>query len=70
MTDNSFSISQPKPKLLVVLLDGLRWDHFGLNLEHLNKIEQSGVKAEWMEPVFITMSLPSMISIATGRFSS
>ncbi|XP_071836476.1 ectonucleotide pyrophosphatase/phosphodiesterase family member 7-like [Apostichopus japonicus] len=58
----------PKPKLLVVLLDGLRWDHFGLDLEHLNKIAQSGVKAEWMEPVFITMSLPSMISIATGLY--
>lgn len=60
--------SVKKPKLLVVLLDGMRWDHFGLDLQHLNQIEERGVKAEWMDPVFITMSLPSMFSIATGLY--
>ncbi len=54
-------------KVLLVLLDGMRWDLFGLNLPGLKEVEEQGVRAEWMDGIFITMTIPSTFSIATGK---
>ena len=54
-------------KVLLLMLDGLRWDLFGLDLPELKKVEKAGVRAEWMDGVFITMTIPSTFSMATGK---
>ena len=54
-------------KVLLLMLDGLRWDLFGLDLPELKKVEEAGVKAEWMDGVFITLTIPSTFSMATGK---
>ena len=54
-------------KVLLLMLDGLRWDLFGLDLPELKKVEEAGVKAEWMDGVFITTTIPSTFSMATGK---
>lgn len=57
-----------KPKLILFLIDGLRWDRYDLNLPNLMTVEENGVKAQWMNGVFLTQSSPSMYSIATGLY--
>ena len=55
-------------KVLLYLLDGLRWDLYGLDLPELRKVEEYGVRAEWMDGVFVTLSTPSAFSMATGVY--
>ncbi|XP_071837175.1 ectonucleotide pyrophosphatase/phosphodiesterase family member 7-like [Apostichopus japonicus] len=55
-------------KLILVLSDGLRWDGYNLNLPNLKKMEEKGVRADWLNGVFITMTIPSTYSIATGLY--
>eukprot|EP00057_Strongylocentrotus_purpuratus_P026173 XP_011680647.1 PREDICTED: ectonucleotide pyrophosphatase/phosphodiesterase family member 7-like [Strongylocentrotus purpuratus] len=57
-----------KQKVILLLADGLRWDSYGLDLTNLKEVERNGVKASWMNGVFISMSTPSMYSIATGLY--
>ena len=54
-------------KVLLLMLDGLRWDLFGLDLPELQKVEEAGVKAEWMDGVFVSKTIPSAFSIVTGK---
>ncbi|XP_038056053.1 ectonucleotide pyrophosphatase/phosphodiesterase family member 7-like [Patiria miniata] len=64
-------VGQPalaKEKLLFLLVDGLRWDRLGYDMPALDTMEQQGVRAEWLDGVFITKSAPSMFSIATGLY--
>ena len=49
-------------------MDGLRWDRLGYEMPALDKIAQNGVRAEWLDGVFVTKSAPSMFSIATGGY--
>ncbi|XP_071965564.1 ectonucleotide pyrophosphatase/phosphodiesterase family member 7-like [Antedon mediterranea] len=58
-----------KDKILLVLSDGMRWDLFGNDLPTFKYIEEMGVKAEYLIPVFPTMSLPNMYTIATGLYA-
>ncbi|XP_033126231.1 ectonucleotide pyrophosphatase/phosphodiesterase family member 7-like [Anneissia japonica] len=58
-----------KDKILLVLSDGMRWDLFGEDLPTFNYIAEMGVKAEYLIPVFPTMSLPNMYTIATGLYA-
>ena len=51
-----------------MLVDGLRWDRLGFDIPSLDIIQENGVRAEWTDPVFITVSSPSMMSIATGSY--
>ena len=50
-----------------MILDGLRWDLFGEPMSALESMAAHGVKAEWMDPIFPTMSTPSMFSLVTGN---
>ncbi|XP_030839461.1 ectonucleotide pyrophosphatase/phosphodiesterase family member 7-like [Strongylocentrotus purpuratus] len=59
---------QLQQKVILLLADGLRWDSYGLDLTNLKEVERNGVKASWMNGVFISMSTPSMYSIATGLY--
>ncbi|XP_071964715.1 ectonucleotide pyrophosphatase/phosphodiesterase family member 7-like isoform X1 [Antedon mediterranea] len=57
-----------KSKVLVVLSDGMRWDHYGLDLPHFKNIQDTGVKADWMDGSFVTLSSASMTTISTGLY--
>ncbi|XP_061166536.1 glycerophosphocholine cholinephosphodiesterase ENPP6-like [Saccostrea echinata] len=59
-------------RLLVILLDGFRWDYLeqdGQMLPGFNSIFKQGVKAEYMVPVYPTLSYPNYYSIMTGVHS-
>lgn len=58
-----------KQKVILLLSDGLRWDRFRVDVPNLDEIEKNGVRADWLDGVFITMTMPSTYSIATGKYS-
>ncbi|XP_055934778.1 glycerophosphocholine cholinephosphodiesterase ENPP6-like [Argiope bruennichi] len=59
-------------KLIVVLIDGFRWNYLDdpqfKNLKGFAGIIKNGVKAEYLEPVFPTLTYPNMNSFATGLY--
>lgn len=58
-----------KPYLVLVSLDGFRWDYQDLyDAPALDRIAENGVRAERMLPVFPTLTFPNHYSIATGLF--
>ncbi|XP_072176356.1 ectonucleotide pyrophosphatase/phosphodiesterase family member 7-like [Diadema setosum] len=64
----SRAVMGKQQKLILLLVDGLRWDSFGQNLPHLNEVARTGVKTAWMDGVFPTLSTTSTYSIATGLY--
>ncbi len=58
--------SNSKRKVMLLLLDGMRSDLFGEELPGLRSMETNGVKADWLEPAYITLSMPCMYTIVTG----
>jgi ectonucleotide pyrophosphatase/phosphodiesterase family protein 6 len=57
-------------RLLVILLDGFRWDYLeqdGKMLPGFQNIYQRGVKAEYMIPVYPSFSYPNFYSLMTGK---
>ena len=58
-----------KPSLVLVSLDGFRWDYQDLyDTPALDRIATGGVRAERMIPVFPTLTFPNHYSIATGLY--
>lgn len=58
-----------KPYLILVSLDGFRWDFQDLyDTPALDRIAANGVRAERMIPVFPTLTFPNHYSIATGLY--
>ena len=58
-------------RLLLILLDGFRWDYLeqdGHMLPGFQSILLQGVQAEYMIPVYPTLSYPNYYSIMTGQF--
>jgi predicted AlkP superfamily pyrophosphatase or phosphodiesterase len=56
-----------KPYLVLVSIDGFRWDYPGLyETPALDRIAARGLKAAAMQPVFPTLTFPNHYSIATG----
>lgn len=58
-------------KLLLLLLDGFRWDYFdlpGLELRGFPRLFQEGVKAEYMIPSYPTNSYPNYYTLMTGLY--
>jgi ectonucleotide pyrophosphatase/phosphodiesterase family protein 6 len=57
-------------KLLVLLIDGFRWDYFDRfdegELPGFEKWKQEGVKADYLTSVFVTLSFPNFYSLMTG----
>ncbi|WP_439185148.1 ectonucleotide pyrophosphatase/phosphodiesterase [Carboxylicivirga taeanensis] len=55
--------------LLVVSLDGFRWDYQDLyNIPILDSIEHVGVKASSLQPAFPSKTFPNHYTIATGLY--
>lgn len=60
---------QEKPYLVVLSLDGFRWDYCDIyDTPNLNKIRRLGVKAEYVESSYPTVTFPNHYSMATGLY--
>ncbi|XP_038661625.1 glycerophosphocholine cholinephosphodiesterase ENPP6 [Scyliorhinus canicula] len=61
-----------KRKLLVFLIDGFRFDYISeeelRNLPGLREIVELGVKADYLTPVFPSLSYPNYYSLMTGHY--
>lgn len=54
-------------KFLLILFDGFRWDYLEkYELPNFNRFRSQGVHAEYMEPIFPSLSYPGYYSILTG----
>lgn len=59
----------PDPILILVSLDGFRWDYLDLvETPNLNRLADEGVRAEGLIPVFPSKTFPSHYSIVTGLY--
>ncbi|MFA3782780.1 ectonucleotide pyrophosphatase/phosphodiesterase [Melioribacteraceae bacterium 4301-Me] len=67
----SFNItfSQGKPYVILISLDGFRWDYLDRNITpNINKIINSGVRAISLRSCFPTKTFPNHQSIITGMY--
>ncbi|XP_046557574.1 glycerophosphocholine cholinephosphodiesterase ENPP6-like [Haliotis rubra] len=57
-------------KLLLIMLDGFRWDYFdqGLQLPAFDKIFHRGVKARRLIPAYPSVSYPNHYTLLTGLY--
>ena len=58
-------------KLLLVSFDGFRWDYLqrrNTKLNNFGKLISDGVKAKWIEDVFVTQTFPNHYTIVTGLY--
>lgn len=61
--------SMEKPYLILVSLDGFRWDYVDkYHPPHLSDFISNGVKAEALIPAFPSKTFPNHYSIATGMY--
>lgn len=61
--------SRHEPYIIMLSLDGFRWDYAGkTETPNLDKIAQSGVKAESLQACFPTKTFPNHYTIATGLY--
>ena len=59
-----------KPYILVVSLDGFRYDYSNkVNTPNLDYIQKNGVKSKSLKPVFPSLTFPNHYSIATGCYA-
>ena len=58
-------------KLLVLLIDGFRWDYFEEfvegDLPGFERLQHNGVKADHVQPVFPSYSFVNFYSLMTGE---
>ncbi len=63
--------SSSASKLALILLDGFRWDYLDdLSEDDVPVFKQflsEGVKAEYTQPIYPSVSFPSWTTIVTGR---
>lgn len=58
-----------KPTLILVSIDGFRWDYPDLfDTPAIDRLVQSGVRAEALVPAFPTLTFPNHYTIATGLY--
>ncbi|GJJ13180.1 hypothetical protein Clacol_007431 [Clathrus columnatus] len=59
-----------KPTVLMVSIDGLRADYLDRGLTpHLLEISRVGLRAEWMRPIFPTLTFPNHWALLTGLYA-
>ena len=60
-------------KLAVIMLDGFRWDYADRfdtqDIPAMTKLMEEGVRAEYVQPIFPSMSFPSWTTIVTGLYA-
>ena len=68
-TGETNSATAVKPYLLLISLDGFRWDYVDrFKPAHLSKFIAGGVKAASLVPCFPSKTFPNHYSIATGMY--
>ncbi|GAB6032078.1 Ectonucleotide pyrophosphatase/phosphodiesterase member 6 [Chamberlinius hualienensis] len=66
----SKSSTNSTTKLLIILVDGARWDYvYKEDLKGFSRLRQQGVHAQWMVPVFPSVTIPNLYTIATGLYA-
>ncbi|MES2732544.1 MAG: ectonucleotide pyrophosphatase/phosphodiesterase [Bacteroidota bacterium] len=61
---------QISPTVLLISIDGFRYNYFDKNASpNLSQLASEGVKAEWMTPIFPSMTFPNHYSIVTGMYA-
>jgi predicted AlkP superfamily pyrophosphatase or phosphodiesterase len=69
LTTISHSQSDKKPYVVLVSMDGFRWDYAKIfQLKNLEKIAQQGVQAKSMRPSYPSKTFPNHYSIVTGFY--
>ncbi|CAL8092393.1 unnamed protein product [Orchesella dallaii] len=61
----------PPQKLLIIMLDGFRWDYYDRQKEELpgfSEFLSKGVQAQWLEPSFPSNSYACWTTISTGVY--
>jgi len=61
-----------KPKLLIILLDGFRWDYVIRQYHDLPgfaRFYSDGSVAEWVKPLYPSVSFPSWTTLLTGLYA-
>ena len=67
----SFVFSKSEPYVLVVSLDGFRYDYMNfIDTPNLNYLKENGVKSKSLKPIFPSLTFPNHYSIATGCYSN
>jgi len=57
------------PTVIVVSLDGFRWDYFGRTpTPYMDQLMVRGVHARWMVPAFPSITFPNHYTIVTGLY--
>uniref|UniRef100_A0A8C9S486 glycerophosphocholine cholinephosphodiesterase n=1 Tax=Scleropages formosus TaxID=113540 RepID=A0A8C9S486_SCLFO len=64
------AVGAARPKLLVLLLDGFRYDYADAleQLAGFRELAEGGVKADYLTPNFPSLSFPNYYSLMTGRY--
>ncbi|KAK6183131.1 hypothetical protein SNE40_010666 [Patella caerulea] len=65
-------IARENQQLLMLLLDGFRWDYLDqpdLHLPGFRRILEIGIRTDYLKPVYPTLSYPNYYSIATGLYT-
>ena len=58
-----------KPRLVLISIDGFSWDYLSsYPTPALDRVAESGVRAESLRPVFPSLTFPNHYSIATGLY--
>ena len=67
----SDNYNQNGSKLLIMLVDGFRWDYVSLDhtLKGFPKIIKNGVHAQYVTPIFPALSYPNWYTITTGLYA-
>lgn len=69
--DNSHNVAPRDRILILVSLDGFRWDYldkFKAQTPHLNQLAAQGVHMERLIPVFPSLTFPNHYTIVTGLY--
>lgn len=65
----SLNVIGQKPYVLMISLDGFRWDYPGkVPLPTLDSLARTGVKATSLKPAFPSITFPNHYSMATGLY--
>lgn len=65
----SFSVTGQKPYVLMISLDGFRWDYPEMvTLPTLDSLARVGVKATSLQPSFPSITFPNHYTMATGLY--
>jgi predicted AlkP superfamily pyrophosphatase or phosphodiesterase len=68
-----FRTPKPTPPLLLISMDGFRWDYCALHpaeTPHLRQLMREGISARSLIPVYPTNTFPNHYAIATGLYPS